>query len=55
MTVKEHYLTGDIEKCWACNGRGYTISENHPQCPVCSGAGYIEVDEEKNELEVSHD
>lgn len=33
------YLIGELIKCWACNGRGYTESENHPDCPVCSGYG----------------
>jgi len=35
------YLTGDVVKCSGCNGRGYTGSENHPECPMCSGNGYV--------------
>lgn len=34
------------EKCYGCNGRGYTGSENHPECPLCSGTGYLKVSEE---------
>lgn len=41
-----HYLYGKTEKCYGCNGRGYTSSENHPECPLCSGSGYLEVSEE---------
>ncbi|MEJ3717087.1 hypothetical protein WGM54_03605 [Paenibacillus polymyxa] len=44
MSEHTHVLAGNIEKCSACNGRGYTESENHPDCPRCSGAGYVERD-----------
>jgi len=44
---KNRYLIGDLVKCWACNGRGYTESENHPDCPACSGYGYIQNKEEQ--------
>lgn len=43
------YLSGKVEKCYACNGRGYTLSENHPDCPMCSGTGYIKLDKEETE------
>jgi len=42
--MADYYLTGDVEKCYGCNGRGYTESENHPECPMCSGAGYLTVE-----------
>ncbi|EJW14433.1 hypothetical protein M5X00_29885 [Paenibacillus alvei] len=45
--MSDYYLSGEVEKCSSCNGRGYTSSENHPDCPVCSGAGYVEVKEGK--------
>lgn len=38
------YLFGELEKCYSCNGTGYTGSENHPECLVCEGNGYIEKD-----------
>ncbi|MBY0024527.1 hypothetical protein H7K28_15055 [Paenibacillus polymyxa] len=44
MSERTHVLVGNIEKSSACNGRGYTESENHPDCPRCSGAGYVERD-----------
>ncbi len=39
-----HCLSGEIEKCYGCNGRGYTESENHPDCPICSGVEYVKVE-----------
>lgn len=44
--MSEYYLTGKVEKCESCNGRGYTESEGHPDCPMCNGCGYIEVGEQ---------
>lgn len=40
-------LSGELEKCYGCNGRGYTGSENHPDCPMCNGNGYVQVKEEQ--------
>lgn len=39
----DHYLSGEVEKCYICKGRGNTESENHPVCVMCGGAGYVEV------------
>lgn len=47
MSSGIYYLTGEIEKCSSCNGRGYTESENHPTCPTCCGAGHVIIEKEQ--------
>jgi DnaJ-class molecular chaperone len=46
---RELIISGSVEKCWACKGRGYSGSENHPECVVCSGYGWLPKGEEDAE------
>lgn len=47
--MTDGYLFGELEKCYSCNGMGYTGSENHPECPLCEGNGYINKDNVEEE------
>jgi len=51
VNYEPKHLIGNLIKCHGCNGRGYTESENHPNCPLCSGNGYLKESDEKNERE----
>ncbi|MFB5758937.1 hypothetical protein [Paenibacillus medicaginis] len=46
MKERMYVIVGEVEKCYGCNGRGYTESENHPECPMCSGAEYVKKDKD---------
>jgi DnaJ-class molecular chaperone len=45
----------EFELCEHCDGEGRTCGDNNPweeyECPLCDGAGYIDIDAEENELQ----